>query len=83
MGSRIQKYKKLQSGQIYLSQGTYAGRAVWHYVLVDKMRLPILQKRAQTEAIDLKDFGHILFSGFGEQPPEEVTSFIKQKYTIH
>lgn len=84
MGSKtLKKSKKPHSGVIYLSRGHFGGRATWHYLLVDKMKLPILLKDSQVKEIDLVEYGNIVFSGFGDMPPEEVTQFVKKKYTIH
>ncbi len=83
MASFALKKNKVQNGLIYLSQGVYNGRATWHYLMVDKLRLPILLKDVKGGEVELVDYGNILFSGFGEQPPEEVSAFVKKKYGTH
>jgi len=66
---------------IYLSQGHYDGRATWHYLLVNKMKLPLLQREAKLHnTVDLTSYGSIVFSGFGENPPEEVKYYVKKIY---
>lgn len=76
--------KKPLRGEIYLSRGECGGRQTWHYLMVDKMKLPILLKEATRGEIDLRQYGNIIISGFGEQPPEEVRAFVLKKYgTIH
>jgi hypothetical protein len=74
------KKQNLNNKVIYLSQGHFNGRATWHYLLVDKMKLPILLKESKSEQIDLTKYGNIVFSGFGENPPEEVRICVKNKY---
>ena len=83
MGMPAYKKHKAQSGEIYLSRGQFEGRKTWHYIMVDKMRLPLLLKHAKIREIDLRDYGKILFSGFGEEPPQELVSYVKQKYSVH
>ena len=84
MASATKRTKPL-SGEIYLSRGLHQGRPIWHYLVVDKMKLPILLTEAKKGTVDLATFGHIIFSGFGEAPPQEVIDFVKKKYggTIH
>lgn len=65
---------------VYLSQGTYNGKATWHYLLVDRMKLPILLKDVQKGGVDLLNYSTILFSGFGEAPPKEVSTFVRNQY---
>lgn len=81
----VTRRSKLHQGEIYLSRGLHQGRPIWHYLLVDKMKLPILLKDAQRGTVDLAMYGNIIFSGFGEQPPKEVSEFVRKKYgtTVH
>ena len=87
MGSTSLLAKKRKPGgcEIYLSRGTFGGRATWHYLLVDKLKLPLLMTEAQKGTIDLVNYGNIILSGFGENPPEEVREFVQKKYgeTVH
>jgi hypothetical protein len=71
---------RLSARTIYLSRGHFNGKATWHYLLVDKVRLPILLKESKIGEVDLASYGNILFSGFGDNPPEAVTNCIKKKY---
>lgn len=67
-------------GCLYLSLGEFEGRATWHYLLVDKLKLPLLLKEAQEDVIDVAQYGRIVLSGFGKEPPQEVQAFVQQKY---
>lgn len=64
----------------YLSLGYYEGRSTWHYLLVDRLKLPLLEKEAKSGAVDLMQYGQIIFSGFGDSPPDEVTCFVRKRY---
>jgi hypothetical protein len=72
---------RTSSHVIYLSTGTWEGRATWHYVMVDKLKLPLLMGNAKKGSIDITQYGKILFSGFGSAPPREVTDFIRKRYS--
>ena len=65
---------------LYLSRGKYKDRDTWHYVYVDRLKLPLLLAEAKRGEIDLIDYGQILFSGFGKEPPPEVIDHIKKYY---
>jgi len=71
---------KTQGAVIYLSQGFFNGRPTWHYLRVNKLKLPLLIENAKKGEIDVVDYGNILFSGFGQNPPDEVKDFVQKKY---
>ena len=74
------KIKNTQGMVIYLSQGFFNGRPTWHYLRVDKLKLPILLRDAQKGEIDVVNYGNIIFSGFGQTPPDEIKEFVQKKY---
>jgi hypothetical protein len=63
----------------YLVRGEDKGRKAWHYIIVDKAKLPIFLKRIEKETIDIADYGTVIFSGWGENPPEEIVEKVKNK----
>jgi hypothetical protein len=65
---------------MYLSKGHYGDKRTWHYVLVDKIKLPILMMDAKRGVVDIARYGQIVFSGFGAEPPAEVVRVVKKKY---
>jgi len=74
---------KSRSGElIYLSRGRDKGRAAWYYVLVDRMKVPLFLNEYKTPGgmIDLRDFGEVIESGWGENPPENVVQRIKIQF---
>ena len=73
-------HKKSAHQVMYLSRGLYEGRPTWHYILVDKLKLPLLLVAAKQGRVELSNYGKIIFSGFGEQPPKDIVSHVEKHY---
>lgn len=65
---------------MFLSCGTNKGRPTWHYIKVEKNKLPLFKKALEKDSIELADFGEILFSGWGESPPDNITTQVKKMF---
>jgi hypothetical protein len=78
----IDPQKKMQAELIYLVKGIDAGRNAWYYVLVDRLKVQLFLKALNDEIIHLENYGKILFSAYGDEPPEEITSNLKEEYGI-
>ena len=63
-------YKENSTDRIYRVRGKDKGRAAWHYVLVKKHLLGLFLKRTRGGSLDVADFGDVLGSGWGKDPPE-------------
>ena len=63
-------YKENSTDRIYLVRGKGRGRAAWQYVLVKKHLLGLFLKRTNGGSLDVADFGAVLRSGWGKDPPE-------------
>ena len=72
------KYNENASDRIYLVRGKDRGKPVWHYVLVEKALLPLFLRRTKGGSLDVADFGLILTSGWGKDPPENVRKNINE-----
>ena len=72
------KYNESASGRIYLVRGEDRGKLAWHYVLVEKALLPLFLRRTNGGSLDVADFGLILKSGWGKDPPENVRTNINE-----
>jgi hypothetical protein len=70
-------FNKKRSFKIYLTKGRYNGVHTWHYVKVDALKQPLFQKAIQSGNIDVTEYGEILFSGWGKEPPESISDQIK------
>ena len=64
------RYKQDPKDRCYLVRGKDRGRPAWHYVMVSKTLLGLFLKRTKGGRLDVADFGTILKSGWGENPPE-------------
>lgn len=78
----IDPQKKMQAELIYLVKGIDAGRNAWYYVLVDRLKVQLFLKALNDEIIHLENYGKILHSAYGDEPPEEVTLSLKDEYGI-
>ena len=74
--------------RIFLVRGNDKGRPAWHYLLLvdDEETIRIFKEKTQGELkgklnIDLTDFGQVLKSGFGEEPPKSVQDWITRTYS--
>ena len=61
-------YSEDSKERIYLVRGKDRGKPAWHYVLVDKHLLGLFLKKAKGRSLDVKDFGTVLRSGWGQDP---------------
>lgn len=78
----IDPQKKSKADLIYLVKGVDAGKAAWYYVLVERLKLQLFLKALNDDIIHLENYGEILFSAYGEEPPEDVTNKLKAEYGI-
>jgi len=70
-----------KKGTIYLTSGFYNDRPNWNYVRVDSLKLPMFLRQIKTGIIDVADYGEVLFSGWGKEPPEEIRRKIEEMQT--
>ena len=61
-------------------QAKHNGMDYWHYILVDKQKLPMFKIASKSDFISLPDYGTILYSGWGVEPPEDIKQKIKEYY---
>lgn len=53
----------------------------WYYVQVEEPKHAAFRKQiAATGELDLKHFGKVLFSGWGETPPEPIEALVKESF---
>jgi hypothetical protein len=79
---QIDPQKKMQADLIYLVKGIDAGRNAWYYVLVERLKLQLFLKALNDDIIHLENYGKILHSAFGDEPPVEITNKLKEEYGI-
>ena len=68
--------------RLRLVRGEDNGRPAWHYVLLvdDDEIIEMFQKEEKTGTINLADFGKVIKSGWGQDPPDDVKEWIQKKY---
>ncbi|MGL9732291.1 MAG: hypothetical protein ACR5KX_06065 [Wolbachia sp.] len=74
--------RRSRSDLIYLVRGKDRRRSAWHYVLVDKDKREIFLAKSRTGSIDVADYGEILYSGWGEDPPQEIVDKINEEFGL-
>lgn len=70
-----------RSDLVYLVRGKDEGRRAWYYVLVDPMKLSLFLKKIEIGSLNLEDYGEILASGWGNDPPETIKQRITSEYS--
>ncbi len=79
----IDPIKRMQAELIYLVKGIDAGRNAWYYVLVDRLKTQLFLKALNDDIIHLENYGKILFSAYGDEPPATITDELKSEYGIN
>ncbi len=70
-----------RADHIFLVRGRDAsGQRAWYYLLVDKGKRDMFRSREGVPYLKLTDYGEILFSGFGEEPPADIKQQMKDEY---
>eukprot|EP01083_Nonionella_stella_P307867 1083968_1 len=65
---------------VHLVQWMDKGRSAWHYVLVDPDKLEGFQKLLNDDITHLEDYGVIMQSGYGKEPPKRVRERIEAQF---
>ncbi|MCU7611583.1 hypothetical protein [Anaplasma capra] len=65
---------------LFLVRGKDKGRAAWHYVLVDKGKREMFLAKSKSGSMDVALYGEILYSGWGENPPDDVVKRIEEEF---
>lgn len=78
----IDPIKRAQAEYIYLVKGIDNGRKAWYYVLVERLKVQLFLKALNDDIIHLENYGKILYSAYGEEPPAAITQQLKDEYGI-
>lgn len=77
------RHKPILNGEtIYLIKGEDRKRDAWYYVLVDPNLIEEFNMHLDDKIIHLKQYGVILDSAYGDEPPDNITDKIKKEYNI-
>ncbi|MDD9331292.1 MAG: hypothetical protein PV340_01305 [Wolbachia sp.] len=74
--------RRSRSDLIYLVRGKDRGKSAWHYVLVDKEKREMFLAKSRTGSMDVADYGEIIHSGWGENPPQEIVDKINEEFGL-
>lgn len=56
------------------------GRKAWYYLQVQRGKVSQFEKQIATTSVKLTDFGQIILSGYGEDPPPDAIEKMKREY---
>ena len=75
--------RRSEGERVFLVRGKDRGRPAWHYVLLvdDDEMVGEFQDKVKGGTVDVANYGQVLKSGWGEQPPNEVRDEIDRKYS--
>ena len=73
-----------QAARVHLVRGKDRGRPAWHYVFLvdDEETIDKFREAVKSGNIDVANYGEIMFSGFGVDPPNEITEKVHKKFKI-
>jgi hypothetical protein len=80
MTSFIERVKATEGHLVFLSRGAFEGKPTWHYIKVDPRKLDAFKKQVKTGSIELTEFGNILYSGWGMDPPQAIIDKVKAQF---
>ncbi|MCE3255035.1 MAG: hypothetical protein K0R25_529 [Rickettsiaceae bacterium] len=80
--SPIDATKSSKADLVYLVKGVDDGRNAWYYVLVERLKLSLFLKALNDDIIHLENYGEILYSAYGDEPPQNITDELKREYDI-
>jgi len=74
--------KTSRSELLYIVRGKDKGKAAWYCLLVDKRKQPlfIAHMKTKPDIVHLDDYGKVLYSGWGQNPPLDITDQLAASY---
>jgi len=80
--SSMDMAKSSNADLVYLVKGIDDNRNAWYYVLVERLKVSLFLKALNDDIIHLEDYGKILYSAYGDNPPKEITDKVKAEYGV-
>ena len=76
---------KDEASRVHLVRGKDHGKPAWHYVLLvdDEDTIELFKETLKSGTVDVTNYGQVMESGWGKDPPNEVTDKIEKKYYLH
>ena len=79
--SFTEKFENSKGDMVYLLRGKDAEKDAWHYILIDKMKLPLFKHALSTGTGDAAQYGKVLYSGWGTEPPADIVEAIRKQFS--
>ncbi len=79
---KVDPIKRSQASLIYLVKGIDDNRNAWYYVLVERPKLQLFLKALNDDIIHLENYGKVLYSAYGDEPPQDITDALNAEYGI-
>ena len=73
--------EKTKANLVRLIRGDEGGEAAWFYLLLDRLKAPLFERAIKSGRVRLKDFGEILCTGWGENPPQDISREIEARFS--
>ena len=80
-------HRKSEGERLFKVKGTNRGQPAWHYVVLvdDEETIKKFKEKTQDaesgkHPIDVSEYGQVVKSGWGEEPPNEVKDWIEKTY---
>lgn len=66
---------------IFLVKGKdTTNRQAWYYVMVEKSKKHLFEEVEGSQPLNLTDYGQILHSGYGDEPPDDIKAKMEEEY---
>ena len=78
---RFASSKKTFTSQNLVAKNTDR-KNTWYYVLVERPKLQLFLKALNDDIIHLENYGKVLYSAYGDEPPQDVTDALNAEYGI-
>ena len=72
-----------KSSNVYLVRGKDRGKPAWHFVLVDEEKVDSFRAKVATGNIDVAEYGRVICSGWGEDPPQEKRDMVDLMFSSY
>ena len=71
-----------EASRVYLVRGKDRGKPAWHYVLLvdDEDTIDLFKEKIASGTVDVANYGQLLESGWGADPPNEVVDKIQKRF---
>ena len=68
------------STRVYKVRGKDKDKPAWHFVFVDEDKVQQFKDKIDTGNIDVADYGEVLYSGWGEDPPQDIIDKVDHRF---